>query len=78
MISLIIALVCNIYFANAEVIDIDNGNVVVLETDDGNVWAINGNGFEIGDKVTVKFRNNGTENIEDDSIVKIYAERETQ
>ena len=75
MFGFIIALICNIYFANAEVIDIEPENIVVLETDDGNVWAINGNGFEIGDKVTVKFRNNGTENIEDDSIVKIYAER---
>lgn len=71
----ILALILNIYFANAEVIDIENGNVVVVETDDGNVWAIEQNGFEVGDKVTVKFNTNGTENIEDDSIVKLYAER---
>lgn len=75
MITLILSIVLNIYFMNATVVDIENGNVVVVETDDGNIWAIDGNGYEIGDKVTVKFNTNGTETVEDDIIIRLYAER---
>ena len=74
MLTLILALLCNIYFANATVVEIEN-DTVVFETEDGNVWAVEGNDFQVGDNVTVKFHNNGTDVIEDDVVLRIYAER---
>ena len=73
MLSFIIALITSIYYANAEIIEIENENTIILETEDGNIWAIDSNKeFKIGDKVTVKFNNNLTDEIEDDIILKIY------
>ena len=75
MISWIIAWICAIYFMNGTVVDLEDDDVVVIETDDGNVWAFSGNGYEIGDNVTVQFNDNGTETVEDDRITHVYKEK---
>ena len=49
-----------------------NGNEVVFVTDDGNEWSIEDDGYTVGDKVTVKFHTNYTDNVEDDIVKKIY------
>ena len=49
-----------------------NGNEVVFVTDDGNEWSIKDDGYTVGDKVTVKFHTNYTDNVEDDIVKKIY------
>ena len=75
MLAFILALIFNWYYANAEVVDIENGNTVILETDDGNIWAYDKKGYAVGDKVTIKFNGHFTDDVTDDSIVRIYAER---
>ena len=74
MITLLITLICSVYFANAEVVEVTETDVIFV-TDDGNEWAINGNGYEVGDKITVKMHTNYTENITDDRVLNIYSER---
>lgn len=72
MLSLLISLFGCIYFANAEVVEIEDNNTIVFETEDGNLWAIESTEYEVGDKIIVKFNNNGTmDNIEDDRVIKI-------
>lgn len=71
MIAFIISIITSIYFANAEIVEV-NGNEVVFVTDDGNEWSIEDDGYAVGDKVTVKFHTNYTDNVEDDIVKKIY------
>ena len=73
MISLILSLLM-IHFTNATVIDLED-NLVVIETEDGNIWDFEGDGYQIGDEITVRFDTNGTEDVTDDEIVRVYASR---
>lgn len=74
MLSFIIALITNVYIANAEITAI-NGNEIEIETEDGNVWIYETEkSFEVGEKVTIKFNRHLTEEVEDDSIMRIYRE----
>lgn len=74
MLSFIIALITNVYIANAEITAI-NGNEIEIETEDGNVWIYETEKpFEVGEKVTIKFNRHLTEEVEDDSIMRIYRE----
>lgn len=46
--------------------------IVIVEDKCGNEWAFEGEGFEIGQKVTLKMFNNYTDsNIEDDEIIGV-------
>lgn len=72
MLNLLISLFGCIYFANAEVVEIEDNNTIIFETEDGNLWAYESTEYAVGDKVIVKFNNNGTmDNVEDDRIIKI-------
>jgi hypothetical protein len=71
MITFIISIITSIYFANAEIVEV-NGTEVIFVTDDGNEWSIESDGYAVGDKVTVKFHTNYTDNVEDDIVKKIY------
>lgn len=74
MLSFIIALITNVYIANAEITAV-NENEIEIETEDGNVWIYETEKpFEVGEKVTIKFNRHLTEEVEDDSIIKIYKE----
>ena len=74
MLSFIIALITNVYIANAEITAI-NENEIEIETEDGNVWIYETEKpFKVGEKVTIKFNRHLTEEVEDDSIMKIYRE----
>lgn len=72
MLGFIIALITNVYVTNAEITAI-NGNEIEIETEDGNVWIYETEkDYKVGEKVTIKFNKHLTEEVEDDSIIKIY------
>lgn len=74
MLSFIIALITNVYIANAEITAI-NGNEIEIETEDGNVWIYETEkDYRVGEKVTIKFNKHLTEEVKDDSIMRIYRE----
>lgn len=46
-----------------------NNDVVVVETEDGNIWEFYGEGYTVGQTVTVTFSNNGSPDfVKDDTI----------
>lgn len=59
------------YTREAKVTEVTGENIVVEDTTN-NVWSFEGDGFIVGDKVTLKMDNNCTDNtIYDDVIVKV-------
>lgn len=59
------------YTREAKVIEVTGENIVVEDTTN-NVWSFEGDGFAVGDKVTLKMDNSCTNNtIYDDAIVKV-------
>lgn len=58
------------YTMDCVVVDVEAQNVVVEDTT-GNVWEFYGNDYLIGDKISVTFYDNGTDNRKDDIIEKV-------
>lgn len=58
------------YTREANVTEVAGENVIVEDTTN-NVWSFEGEGFTIGDKVTLKMDNSCTDSIYDDVIVKV-------
>lgn len=61
----------NAYTRSAEgtIIEV-TGEVVAVETTDGHVWEFEGEGFEVGQTVTVVFSNNGSPDCVKDDMIK--------
>ena len=61
----------NAYTRSAEgtIIEV-TGEVVAVETADGHVWEVEGEGFEVGQTVTVVFSNNGSPDCVKDDMIK--------
>lgn len=61
----------NAYTRSAEgtIIEV-TGEVVAVETADGHVWEFEGEGFEVGQTVTVVFSNNGSPDCVKDDMIK--------
>lgn len=55
---------------NCKVIDIEN-NIVTVEDAVGYTWTFEDEGYVKGDVVNLKMFTNGTENINDDIILKV-------
>ena len=58
------------YTREAKVTEVTGENVIVEDTTN-NVWSFEGEGFTVGDKVTLKMDNSCTDFIYDDVIVKV-------
>lgn len=59
------------YNREGVVVEVNNNEIVVVDNQD-NVWCFYGEGYTVGDNVTMKmFTNNTDGNIYDDVIVKI-------
>lgn len=58
------------YTREAEVIEV-TGETIVVEDTTNNVWSFEGDGFTVGDKITLKMDNSCTDCIYDDVIVKV-------
>ena len=60
------------YTMEAKVVNFEVGNIVIIEDTTGNLWAVEAEGFKVGDKVKATFCTNYTDNKrEDDSVEKI-------
>ena len=61
----------NAYTRSAEgtIIEVTD-EVVAVETADGHVWEFEGEGFEVGQTVTVVFSNNGSPDCVKDDMIK--------
>ena len=61
----------NAYTRSAEgtIIEV-TGEVVAVETADSHVWEFEGEGFEVGQTVTVVFSNNGSPDCVKDDMIK--------
>ena len=53
-----------------EVVDV-RGEVVTVEDLCGNLWAVEADGFRVGDSVELKMNGKGTDFIEDDEVLDI-------
>ena len=58
------------YTREAEVIELESDSVVVVEDATGNEWAFEGEGYAVGDKVTMKMHTNGTDSIITDDVIE--------
>lgn len=58
------------YTREAKVTEVTGENVIVEDTTN-NVWSFEGEGFTVGDKVTLKMDNSCTDCIYDDIIIKV-------
>ena len=60
----------NTYERKAEVIKIKN-EIITVKSKDGNIWEFEGDGFRVGQTVTLTMDNQGTDKIEDDRIIDV-------
>ena len=58
------------YTREAKVTEVTGKNIIVEDTTN-NVWSFKGEGFTVGDKVTLEMDNSCTDSIYDDVIVKV-------
>ena len=59
------------YTRQATVIEV-NGDVITVEDNCGYLWDFEGDGFTVGDNVSIKMYNNTTDNIiKDDEIINV-------
>ncbi len=59
------------YTRQATVIEV-NGDVITVEDNCGYLWDFKGNGFTVGDNVSMKMYNNTTDSIiKDDKIINV-------
>ena len=59
------------YTRQATVIEV-NGDVITVEDNCGYIWDFEGDGFTVGDNVSMKMYNNTTDNIiKDDEIINV-------
>ena len=75
IITIILSMIANgkidIYPETAKIVEIENDNVVV-ETATGNLFSFTGTeDYEVNDTVSMIMYGNNTENVEDDSIIKV-------
>ena len=66
----IMAITSNMYTMDAEVIDADCGIVGVVDST-GNEWEFYGDGYVVGEKLTLIMDNCGTADITDDRIREV-------
>ena len=70
IIALLIAMGGNTYTMSAVVTDVD-ADTVTVEDFNGNVWEFYGDGFAVGEILTLVMDDCGTTNITDDMIVDV-------
>ncbi len=58
------------YTRDAVVVDY-RADAVVVQCDTGHEWGFIGEGYEIGEEVTLVMNNNHTMNVEDDKIIRV-------
>lgn len=58
------------YTRKAKVTEV-TGETIIVEDTTNNVWSFEGEGFMVGDKITLKMDNSCTDCIYDDVVVKV-------
>ena len=60
------------YYTESATVREINGDLITIETDQQQLFDFFGDGYNPGDEITVLFVDQGTKQIEDDSIIDVW------